>query len=336
MILLVVILLTILLVLVASVMIDVPTQTKYELERRRNGGDAAAEKLLLKRAYVAKLLSIQRLLLSFLLVIVVALCVLEWGWLLGVLIALLIALEYGAVARMRSIHSFAQKYYDAVEYRIIETLQAYPIIAKITETVTTPIRDNAFDSRDELLHLVSQSGVVLTHDEKMLIRHALEFDTRSVRDTMTPRSVVDTIARKELLGPLVLDQLHKTGHSRFPVIDGDIDHVVGTLYLRDVLKIDATKKHTSRVDTAMDEKVFYIHEDQTLDHALAAFLKSHHHLFIVVNEYRETVGILSLEDVVEQLLGKKIIDEFDTHDDLRAVASRNPRANNRTKSSQDV
>ena len=78
----------------------------------------------------------------------------------------------------------------------------------------------------------------------------------------------------------------------------------------------------------MEKRVFYIREDQTLQHALNAFIRTHHHLFVVVNEYRETVGVLSLEDVMEALLGHEIVDEFDAHDDLRKVAERNPRKNN--------
>ena len=142
-----------------------------------------------------------------------------------------------------------------------------------------------------------------------------------------------------MLGPLVLDDLHRTGHSRFPVIDEDIDHIVGVLYLRDVLTLDGTKKHTAKVETAMSKKVYYIRQDQTLPQALTAFLKTHHHLFIVINEYRETVGIITLEDTVEALLGKRIIDEFDAHDDMRAVAERNarsPHAPNRSAGATDV
>ena len=54
---------------------------------------------------------------------------------------------------------------------------------------------------------------------------------------------------------------------------------------------------------------------------LAAFLKTQHHLFIVVNEFRETVGLLSLEDVIEALLGQKIIDEYDVYGDIRKAAT---------------
>jgi CBS domain containing-hemolysin-like protein len=132
----------------------------------------------------------------------------------------------------------------------------------------------------------------------------------------------------------VLDDLHKTGHSRFPVTDGDIDHVIGMLHIQDIFTLDAKRSVTA--EKAMEPRVFYIREDQTLDHALVAFLRTHHHLFIVVNEFRETVGILSLEDVIEALLGRKIIDEFDTHEDLRLVAMRNPRGNNHPLKSEDV
>jgi CBS domain containing-hemolysin-like protein len=190
------------------------------------------------------------------------------------------------------------------------------------------------DSREELLHLVNQSGNLLSSDEKKLIQHGLEFDSKTVEEVMTPRGVIDSISKKELLGPLVLDDLHKTGHSRFPVIDEDIDHVVGMLHIHDLFTLD-TKRSTT-AEKAMEARVFYIRQDQSLHHALAAFIRTHHHLFIVVNEYRETVGIVSLEDVTEALLGRKIIDEFDTHDDLRQVAMRNPRSNNDSAARQDV
>jgi CBS domain containing-hemolysin-like protein len=89
-------------------------------------------------------------------------------------------------------------------------------------------------------------------------------------------------------------------------------------------------------EKAMEPRVFYIKEDQSLGHALAAFIRTHHHLFIVVNEFRETVGLLSLEDTIEALIGRKIVDEFDTHEDLRAVAARNVRGNNHPKNLENV
>jgi len=324
------------LVAVAGIVIDSPGDSEFELERRTRGGEKKAELLLARRQYIADLLSLQRTSISLLLVLMAALLVAEWGWVFGLTAALLVALQYGVAARIPFIHAFSQKYYNKFEPNIITFIKKYPIVTKIIRTITATPQDGKLGSREELLYLISQSGVVLSHDEKSLLSHTLKFSDKTVRDSMTPRSVIDSIGRNELLNPLVIDQLHRTGHNRFPVIDKDIDHIVGVLYLRNILTIDANKKHTAKVETAMEPKVYYIHEDQLLSHALAAFLRVQHHLFIVVNEYRETVGLLSLEDVMEVLIGKKINDEFDMHDDLRAVAMRNPRKNNHTTHSKDV
>ena len=75
----------------------------------------------------------------------------------------------------------------------------------------------------------------------------------------------------------------------------------------------------------MRHDVYYINEQQTLDHALQAFIKTKHHLFIVVNEFEDVVGVLSAEDVIEQIIGKPMLDEFDQYDDLREVAKRTAR-----------
>lgn len=152
---------------------------------------------------------------------------------------------------------------------------------------------------------------------------------------MTPRGVIDTVAKSDVIGPLLLDDLHKTGHSRFPVTDGDIDHIVGILHIRSLLTLDHGKK-TSRVEKAMDKKIYFIDQDQKLERALSAFIKTRHHMFIVVNGYRETAGILTLEDTLEALLGRKILDEFDVVDDLRALAARNPHKNNKSSLATDI
>lgn len=189
------------------------------------------------------------------------------------------------------------------------------------------------NSKEELGELIRRSPAVLSREETITLQSVLSFGDKCVRDVMTPRSVIDAIDVGEGIGPLIMDQLHKTGHSRFPVYDGDIDHVVGTLYLHDL--IDLKSGHAS-VREAMHPQVFYINEHEDLEHALHGFLRTRHHLFIVVNEYRETVGLLSLEDVLETLLGRQIVDEFDEFQDLRKVAEKNPRKNNQPKGRTQV
>src|SRR5690606_21080636 len=194
-------------------------------------------------------------------------------------------------------------------------------------------RDLRLGSKEELKHLIEEAGETLSDDQRQMITGAIDFDMRTVSEVMTPRGMIRSIKNTEFLGPLVLSELHDQGYSRLPVTKGDIDDIIGILYLRDMLTLKS--KASATVEKLMDSKVFYIREDQTLDHALAAFIKSRHHLFIVINELRETVGLITLEDVVESLIGKKILDE-DDYTDIDQVAKSIVKTNNQPVGRVDV
>lgn len=325
-----------LLVIVGGVSPRLETMSLFELERRAKLGNKTAKDMLRRQNLLVDVLSLQKLLVALLLIILVLLLVATFGWFLGVVIAVVVALEYGAIARLGFLQRNSQKVYERIEGKLLGFIEKYQTAFKLIRTVTPEWKKELkLDSRDELEQLVAGAGHLLKSDEQKLILHGLTFPEKLVSEIMTPRGMIDSISKKELLGPLVLDDLHKTGHSRFPVTDGDIDHVVGVLHIQDLLTLDSGKR-SSTAEKTMSSRVFYIREDQPLDHALAAFLRTHHHLFIVINEFRETVGIVSLEDVIEALLGRKIIDEFDTHEDLRTVAARNPRKNNHPEKREDV
>lgn len=324
------------LLIVLGVHPQLSSHSKFELRRRAREGDSRAVILLKRHELLRDIFSLQRVLSALLLVLLSVIGVELFHWAVGLLISLIIALEAGAVARLSLLQKQSQRLYERYEPGILATIERWPLIFRTIRTVS-PIPNDAYDieSKEELLAMVEGSGEVLTRDEKQLIVNGLTFDKMQVSSVMTPKSMIDSVPADELLGPLTLDALHKTGHSRFPVIDGDIDHVVGMLYIQDLLTVGGkTKTHKAAV--AMEKKVFYIREDQSLQQALAAFLRTRHHLFVVINEYRETVGLLSLEDVMEALLGRKINDEFDTHEDLRKVAERNPRGNNSPKAAETV
>lgn len=309
--------------------------SQFELSRRQNVGDASAVAMARREKLLDDVISLQRTGVALLLVVAVMLSVVAFGWLIGTLVAVAIALEYGAIARLQPVQVRVQRLYERYETAILNFIERFPFAWRLLRGVSLEMSQRTkLDSREELEYLVTESGALLDGNERKLILHSLKFNDRTVSEVMIPKSMIDSVDKKELLGPLVLDDLHKTGHSRFPVIDKDIDHVVGILHIQDLLTISAKRSET--VEKTMMPRVFYIREDQTLQHALSAFLRTHHHLFVVVNEYRETVGLISLEDVIEALLGRKIVDEFDAHDDLRAVALRNPRGNNHTSTGKDV
>jgi CBS domain containing-hemolysin-like protein len=150
-----------------------------------------------------------------------------------------------------------------------------------------------------------------------LLLHSLSFGDRKVSDAMVPKRVVKTVAATEHIGPVLMDELNRSGHSRFPVYDQKHDNIVGVLFLRKLV----AGKQSGIVADVMSHELTYVHEDFTLLHTLQAFLRTKQHLFLVVNSFEELVGVITIEDVLEQMIGRQIVDEFDHYDDLRSVAA---------------
>lgn len=175
--------------------------------------------------------------------------------------------------------------------------------------------------RDDLLKLVEaqkgQADSRISPDTLELLSHVLTFGDKVVRDITIPSRMVRQVSADEPVGPVVISQLHDSGFSRFPVYSGSPGNIVGTLYLRDLVSL----KHTGKIGEVCQQDIYYVHEDHPLEQVLDAFLKTQHHMFIVVNSFEEFVGIITIEDILEQILGCKIVDEFDQYDDLRAVAA---------------
>jgi len=324
-----------LLVFVAGVHTASSSLSIAELERRASVGNKKAIATLRWLELLPDIVSLQRIATAILLVLFVITSVAGFGFIFGALLSVVVALEYGAVAKWAFIYRRVQPLYEKYEPALLTFVEKYPVIFRFIRVASLDtVQEKQLDSRAELLEMIHTSGTLLSDDEKTRIEGSLAFDDRLVSEIMTPRSMIDAVNKNDLLGPLMLDDLHKTGHSRFPVIDTDIDHVVGMLFIRSLFVLNNQK--TATAEKAMEPKVFYIREDHTLRQALAGFLRTHHHLFVVVNEFQETVGLLSLEDTLEALLGYTIVDEFDAHDDLRVVAARNPRKNNHPKIREDI
>lgn len=317
---------TAILVGIASVIPRRSVLSSFELERREGEGNGSAADERRREVLIDDVLSVRRVLEATVLILVVVFGLLGFGFVLGILLSFAVALLYPRIAASEVIHIWSMRLYEQSEPAVLNFVERHARITHMLKSVSRSSSDTPLSSREELEHLVDSSGVLLTNDEKKLIRSSLHFKDRTVNEIMTPRGVVATIPKGELIGPLALDELHRTGFSRFPVIDEDVDHVIGILHIKELLTVGHKDSETAA--QAMEKKVYYINQNQTLEHALAAFIKTRHHLFVVVNGYRETAGILTLEDVIEALLGREIVDEFDLHDDLRVVAERNATNNN--------
>jgi len=176
-------------------------------------------------------------------------------------------------------------------------------------------------STDELMMILDEHEASehsdIEADEMMIVKNALSFGDKLVRDVMTPESVIKAISADQVFTMGVLKELTDSGHSRFPVYEGDLSNVVGILYLRDLISNNNQNLTAGR---AADRNVNFVNEKQLLDHVLNGFIKTKKHLFIVINEFAETVGLITIEDILEEIIGREIVDEFDKFDDMREVA----------------
>jgi len=251
----------------------------------------------------------------------------EW-WLAATVIMIISWLSLALRAAADGWAGSLAAFFAPFDQRILSFI--HPIVGPIAKRLSSSRRQNnhtGLYEKSDLLEVLGrqnkQSDSRIHEGDLQIAANAMTFGDKLVRETMTPRRVVKIINVNDSVGPLLMDDLHKSGFSRFPVVKDSVKsaspQIVGTLYLNNLIGYEGGGK----VKDLMKPEVYFINEDCNLRQALNAFLKTHHHLLIVINSFEEMVGVISLEDVLEQILGKQIIDEFDSYKDLRAVATMN-------------
>lgn len=173
-----------------------------------------------------------------------------------------------------------------------------------------------------LAKLGLQAGT-LDAGKAAVIENILSLDERDVRDIMTPRTVMSSLSASLTIGELK-DSQKLAGvfdHSRVPVFDKDADDVVGMVLRRDVLTAMAEDKFDRRLEEFM-RPVDFIAETLSVNRLLRRLLETGQHLVLVIDEYGGLAGLVTLEDVLEEILGIEIVDEFDPVVDMRELAHR--------------
>lgn len=162
--------------------------------------------------------------------------------------------------------------------------------------------------------------------EAAVIENILSLKGKSVRDIMTPRTVMSSLNASLTLGELksAVDLSSAFNHSRVPVYDKDADDVVGIVLRRDVLTAMADGA-TTRVLEEFMRPVDFVAESLTVDRLLRHLQENEQHIVIAINEFGGLAGLVTLEDVLEEILGTEIVDEFDPAIDMRELAHRRRR-----------
>jgi CBS domain containing-hemolysin-like protein len=175
-------------------------------------------------------------------------------------------------------------------------------------------------SADELkimAQLGFQAGNIKPY-QKRVIENVLILGQKTVKDVMTPRTVIFSLS-EHLTAEEAHRQVDRWEHSRFPVFDRDQEDVVGVVLTRDLLMAVNQGRGSEKL-TELMMPVKFVVETANLDDVLSQFMGTRQKLFVVIDEYGGLAGLVSLEDILEEILGREILDEFDEVADKRELA----------------
>lgn len=158
----------------------------------------------------------------------------------------------------------------------------------------------------------------IDHRELDSALKALDFGSKKIRNHMVSREEIRYVTPKDPIGPVLLSELHKSGHTCFPVQGNSPDDIVG------MLELDGLTERTEggSVAEAMDKQVLYVHEDENLAQVMQAYDKTGRRVYIVVDDRERVKGLISINDVLQQLLGELLRSDFEDFDSKEAVAQR--------------
>jgi len=175
--------------------------------------------------------------------------------------------------------------------------------------------------REDLLELLrrqqEQPDNRIPEEELVIARRALGFDDHRVADLLTPRKEVKAISADDTVGPILIDEIHKSGGLVLVRDGGKKGPIVGSLQTSQL-----SLQSKGKVRDVMDDTVYYLHENDKLSEALHAFFVTNHPLFVVIDGFEDYVGIITVENIIKHLLGHLPGSDFDQYADPAAVAGR--------------
>jgi CBS domain containing-hemolysin-like protein len=199
---------------------------------------------------------------------------------------------------------------------VTRVLGPIPQLLILVGNAITPgrgFRSGPFSTETELRELVdlAEASAVIESGERAMIHSVFEFGDTIAREVMVPRGDVVYIERYKNLRQ-TLSLFLRSGFSRVPVIDENLDDIVGFAYLKDVVRRDFEApdvEFTQRVDEVMRPALF-VPESKQVDALLSEMQATRQHIAVVVDEYGGTAGLVTIEDLLEEIVGE-ITDEYD-------------------------
>lgn len=217
----------------------------------------------------------------------------------------------------------AKRHPEKVAFLVIPMLMALesflgPVIRQLVKLIrwlTRPFGGEEGEhlptvTEEELRHFIDEGAKAgaIEREESEMIQSVLAFGDTLVHEVMIPRTQLDGVTAQATVEEC-LNKFIDSGYTRLPVFNGDLDHIVGMLYAKDFLAV--LKERELIILSDVIRPAFFVPESKKLSELLREFRKGRIHMAIVVDEYGGTAGIVTLEDLVEEIIGE-IRDEYDT------------------------
>ena len=187
------------------------------------------------------------------------------------------------------------------------------LLKRLREFLRLMLRRGTLTKAD--IHSIIDAGEeegVIDVDEHGMIHGVLGLKGRTAREIMIPRTEIVCVSTRTTIEEAI-HRIIEEGHSRIPVFEEDLDHIVGIIYAKDLLKFWG-KEDGPKSPKEITRKAYFIPETKDLESLLREFKLKRVHLAIVVDEYGGTSGIITIEDLIEEVFGE-IEDEYDTAED---------------------
>ena len=208
---------------------------------------------------------------------------------------------------------------NVVIYPVSETLSEFIKLAtsriKIDKTKNVLTKQEISDLTD-----IGQEKGTLEEEEQELIKSIVSFRQILAGEIMTPRVDIKAVSKNATLEEII-EIINETGHSRFPLYDADLDEIIGILYAKDILPLLKSERSNNALQlSTLARKSMFVPKVKRVDDLLREFQSNKMHIAIVVDEFGGTAGLITLEDIIEEVVGE-IWDEYDREEDTIQVIS---------------
>ncbi len=245
----------------------------------------------------------------------------RYAWVATVILTIAVIIFGETIPKItakKGANNYAKKYAFIIRFLMIVLKPLVLIFVGLIALITAPmkgelIEDDSEGKVEELQTIIetAEDEDVIDEEESELVQAAIEFPDVSASEAMTARVDVLAIDIEDTWDEIIAT-IAKSHYTRIPVYEGSIDHIIGVLHMNKFLKAIVD---SDEVDIrALLMEPCYVYKTMKLPEVLAAFRKHRQHLAVVVDEYGGTLGIISMEDVLEQVVGD-IWDETDTVED---------------------